>query len=309
MSAAIATTSSDLVTYSREQLDLIKSTLTDGLSDNEFALFIEVAKRTGLDPFRKQIYAIKRGVRMTIMTGIDGFRVLAQRSGAYEGQTPHEWCGKDGIWKDVWLEAGPPAAARVGIYRRGFKAPLYAVAKYSSYAAQNLWQKMPEVMLSKVAEALAIRRAFPEDVSGLYTDDEMDQATAPAPRIDVTSDGEVVEAPRLAAPAESEQVDPAKLCEQRKRELIMHANDTSMTDFRRTLQLIATDSKAHRLTLEQTAQLRDLSKQIKIGIQAGIEAAELAKARADSPTPMDLGDDFPPEPVGKPAKNAEDLVF
>jgi phage recombination protein Bet len=162
--------------FSREQLELLKTSFGSPLSAGELSYFVEVCKRTGLDPFRKQIYAIKRGGRMTIQTGIDGFRTIASRSGIYEGQAPTQWCGKDGVWRDVWLEPGPPAAARVGVYRRGFREPLYAVARFASYAQEAQWKSMPDVMIAKCAEALALRRAFPEDVSGLYVHEEMQQA-------------------------------------------------------------------------------------------------------------------------------------
>lgn len=161
-----------------ESLRLLKETLAPGsnLSDAELALYVQVCNRTGLDPFRKQIYAIKRGGRVTHQTGIDGFRVVAQRSGVYEGQTAPQWCGQDGVWKDVWLAKEPPAAARVGVYRRGFREPIVAVARFASYAQDNLWRTMPDVMIAKCAEALALRKAFPEDTSGLYSHEEMEQA-------------------------------------------------------------------------------------------------------------------------------------
>lgn len=165
--------------YSSEKIALIRSTIAPDLTDNELALYVEICKRTGLDPFRRQIYAIKRGGKMTIQTSIDGFRVIAQRSGQYEGQLGPYWCGDDGTWLDVWLSAKPPAAAKVGILRRGWREPLWGVARFASYAQENLWRKMPEVMIAKVAEALAIRKAFPEDVSGLYVAEEMDQAGTP----------------------------------------------------------------------------------------------------------------------------------
>ena len=144
--------------FSREQLDTIKRTVALGTSDVEFRLFIEMCKSSGLDPFRKQIYAIVRGNKMTVQVGIDGLRAIAARSGDYEGQLGPLWCGEDGVWKDCWLSPKPPAAAKVGVLRRGFKEPLWAVARFASYAQQNLWQKMPEVMIAKVAEALACGR-------------------------------------------------------------------------------------------------------------------------------------------------------
>ena len=165
-----------------DQVALVKRTIMpSGSSDDELKLFVGQCNRTGLDPFSRQIYALKMGGRISTMVGIDGFRIIAERSGVYAGQQGPWWCGDDGKWVDVWVDGKPPLAARVGILRSDFAEPLYAVARLSSYSTgQNLWKKMPELMIAKVAEALALRRAFPHDLSGLYTADEMDQAAPPA---------------------------------------------------------------------------------------------------------------------------------
>lgn len=191
---------------SQEQIDVIKNTVAKGCTDAELSLFVQVCNRTGLDPFAKQVYAIRRKQwsqaangyveQMTIQTAIDGFRVIAERSRKYQGQTEPQWCGPDGAWKDIWLDKAPPAAGRIGVYRAGFREPIYAVARFDSYAQRNRegkltgqWTTMPDVMIAKCAEALALRKAFPHDLSGLYTKEELDQASNP-PLRDVTTDDE-----------------------------------------------------------------------------------------------------------------------
>lgn len=165
-----------LVTFTDEQVGIIKQVIAPDVSDAELQVFIAACRRTGLDPFSKQIYAVKRKGRMTIQTAIDGYRVIAERNPEYAGQVGPWWCGPDGEWKDVWLQATNPTAAKVGVLRRGFAEPVFAVALWREYAQENLWKTMPTLMLAKCAEALALRRAFPNDLSGIYTAEEMSQA-------------------------------------------------------------------------------------------------------------------------------------
>ncbi|NIH70514.1 phage recombination protein Bet [Auritidibacter ignavus] len=149
----------------------------------DIQVFFHQAKATGLDPFKREIYMITRKGRPTIQTGIDGFYKIADRvsraTGGTWGITETLWCGQDGQWVDVWLQSGPPAAAKVTVERNGAK--FTTVAVFSEYQAEGpLWQKMPARMIAKCAEALAIRKAFPDSLSGLYTSEEMEQADNPA---------------------------------------------------------------------------------------------------------------------------------
>lgn len=164
------------IAWSDEQKQLIKSTIAPGCTNDELRLFAYHCQRTGLDPFSKQIYAIKRGNKMTVQAGIDGLRAIAERTGELDG-CQRFWCGEDGEWKEVWLAAGPPAAAKCVINRKGCSHPFVGVAPFRDYnAGQGLWTKMPSVMIGKVAEAQALRSGFPADLSGLYSSEEMDQA-------------------------------------------------------------------------------------------------------------------------------------
>lgn len=193
---------------SSDQVALIKRTIAKGCSDDELALFVQTAKRLGLDPFARQIFAVKRWDReagrevMAIQVSIDGFRLIAERTGRYQGQTAPQWCGDDGMWREVWLENDPPSAARVGIHRDGFVEPLYRVARFASYAQRKkdgspnrMWSTMPDVMIAKCAEALALRAAFPNDLAGVYSPDEMAQAEdlGPATPSSMREDPEVRE--------------------------------------------------------------------------------------------------------------------
>jgi phage recombination protein Bet len=166
--------------------------------------FAQTVQRTQLDPIARQIYCIERGGRYTIQVSIDGARLVAQRSGQYEGQTATEWTSDGVTWLDVWLSKEPPQASRVGVWRAGFREPVYAVATWDGFAPKSkstgdvtgLWATgLGSHMLAKCAEMLALRKAFPMELSGLYVPEEMDQS---APNKPFTGDVDSNSAPSKA---------------------------------------------------------------------------------------------------------------
>lgn len=182
----------DQTLWSAEQSAVLRqSGIGDDVTAAELAGFLHLCQRTGLDPFSRQIYLIGRKDRkagrvvFTPQTGIDGYRVIAQRvtgqTGGTYGYEDTLWCDAAGRWRDVWLDDAPPAAAKVTVIRNG--ARFSAVARFSEYAQTfpdgnliGLWAKMPAGQIAKCCEALALRKAFPHDLAGVYTAEEMAQA-------------------------------------------------------------------------------------------------------------------------------------
>jgi phage recombination protein Bet len=190
MNAIAKVGSGAVAQYTPDQIELIKRTICKGGTDDELQLFMYQCARTGLDALARQIYAVKRWDSqqnrevMGVQVSIDGFRLVAERSGHYAGQLGPFWCGEDGNWQDVWLSSKSPSAARVGVLRDDFKEPCWGVARFDAYASKKkggdltlMWATKGDIMIAKCAEALALRKAFPQELSGLYTSDEMEQAT------------------------------------------------------------------------------------------------------------------------------------
>lgn len=169
-----------------EKLELIKKTVAKGTTDLELELFLHACKRTGLDPLMKQIYAIKRRNNktgqedMSIQTGIDGYRLIADRTGHYAGSDEPQYMIAEDGWPDV---------ATVTVYKMigGQRCPFGASARWKEYCQESspMWKKMPFLMLGKCAEALALRKAFPAELSGVYTHEEMMQADSEPTRAEV----------------------------------------------------------------------------------------------------------------------------
>ena len=159
------------LTLAGDQLDLIKRTVAKETTDDELQLFLYTCRRTGLDPLTKQIHCVKRKGQMAIQTGIDGYRVVADRTGKYAGNDD-----------PIFDSEERPRKATVTVYKivDGQRCAFSATARWDQYfpgdAQGFMWKKMPHLMLGKCAEALALRKAFPQSLSGIYTHEEMEQA-------------------------------------------------------------------------------------------------------------------------------------
>lgn len=157
--------------FSESQIELIKNHICKGASNEELAYFIQVCKKTGLDPFSKQIYSVPRGGQRTIQVGIDGLRLIADRTGRYiPGREPTYTYDKNGN-----LEAATAYVKKLA--KDGTWHECASTAYWSEFnAGQGLWKKMPRTMLAKCAEAACLRKCFPGEMSGIYAEDEMHQA-------------------------------------------------------------------------------------------------------------------------------------
>lgn len=164
--------------FDYRQVELLKRTIAKGATDDELALFLGQCRRTGLDPFAKQIYLVKRWDSkkqqevMAIQVGIDGYRLIADRTGKYSGNDD-----------PIFDSEAEPKKATVTVYKNidGARCAFTATARWEQYYPGEkqgfMWKRMPHLMLGKCAEALALRKAFPAELSGLYIAEELDQIT------------------------------------------------------------------------------------------------------------------------------------
>lgn len=177
---------------------LVFGTVAKGLSPADQALFEAVCLSSGLDPLRKEVYAVVRGGRMSIQTGIDGYLKLANQTKELDGMEVLFYDAEGGE-SEVWLSPKPPAACLVRVYRKGCAHPFVASCRFEAYTQGNqMWKKFPETMLAKATTTLALRRAFADVIAGIASADEMDQAEMAAP--EALAQGTPVAPPVQAAP-------------------------------------------------------------------------------------------------------------
>jgi phage recombination protein Bet len=173
MTDALALAPSPAPVVTRDQLELIKRTVAVGATDAELELFLFDCQRRGVHPLHRLIHFTKRGGRYTPITSIDFLRGRAHDTG--------EMAGSD---DPVFDKDARTATVTVHRITRGTRYPYTATARYNEYVPDPgpngrgdvMWKRMPHVMLGKCAEALALRKAFPQQLGGLYVKEELEQA-------------------------------------------------------------------------------------------------------------------------------------
>lgn len=190
--------------------NVIKQSINPDMSDAEFIYFFEFCKRRGLDPLT-DVYPVSRWDKklgknkVVFQCGIDSYRKIATRTGDY-ASSKIEFCGDDGIWKDVWVSEKPPIAAKCTVIRKSSNMETYRVALFREYVQKfrdkngneyvsDFWQRMPCTMIAKCAESLALRATFPEELGDIYTREEMMQADND--RTQKLKSSQVVEVPAI----------------------------------------------------------------------------------------------------------------
>src|SRR5690625_2501997 len=222
-------------TWSGEQRKALEHIGVDQATDEDLAVFFHVVKRTGLDPFARQIHMIPRVAKQfdratnqwvkktthTIQTGIDGYRLIARRAADRAAEqmeiSAPEWAHEDGSWRPVWSSAwGHPLGARVTVTRGGAK--FTGVALFEEYrqtkrdgTLTSMWAQRPAGQIAKCAEALALRMAYPQDMAHIYVEDEMHQATNPPRPEQAASEPMTREDFAPAAPAGGEDIVDAEV--------------------------------------------------------------------------------------------------
>ena len=189
--------------YEAAKIELVKDTIARGATDDELMLFLHLAQRSGLDPFSRQIYLIERRANVNgewkttrqPQTGIDGLRLIADRTDRYAP-------GREPSFTYDAAGALLTATAYVKKFVHGEWHEVAATAHYDEYVQRKkdgqpnqMWGEKPHIMLAKCAEALALRRAFPAEMSGLYTADEIraDESAQAAVSVVNVATGEIVD--------------------------------------------------------------------------------------------------------------------
>lgn len=143
-----------------EVVATIKQTVAKGATDAQLRMFLEVCKRTGLDPFLKEIwYVPEKGI---VMAGRDGYLRVANEDPNFDGMETR-------VFRD---DRKVPVKATCTVWRKDRQHPIVCEAYFSEYVKQSpVWKQYPSAMISKVAEVLALKRSFA--INGVVAEEEI----------------------------------------------------------------------------------------------------------------------------------------
>lgn len=256
--------------WTPDRINLIRRTVAKDSTDDEFAMFLARAQTTRLDPMARQIHFVKRGGVGVIQVGIDGYRLIADRTGLYAGNDEPIF---------VEDEKGLPTKATITVWKfvGGVRCAFTAAARWSEYVPEGnqgfLWKKMPHTLLGKCAEALALRKAFPQELSGMYTDEEMHQADSPETATNTTA--RVLPSTARVLPAATSA--PAKPVPVRTRESLLASWDKLFTEAKDAGVL-------HGLSIDPTDQLDEMAATCQ-KLYVLLATEKRRQAAANKPTP------------------------
>lgn len=300
------------LTFTAEQSRMIRDTFANGASEAEFLPLMEVAKARKLNPLLRQIHFVKRWDSgkhrevWAVQVSIDGLRAIAERTGRYAGQDEPEF---------VEGPEGRPVSCKVRVYRKDWTRPAVGVAFWSEFVQTTrdkqtgkerpnaMWGRMPHLMLAKVAEALAIRKAFPEDTSGLYTGDEIPATETVAEEVRAEPQRQPEKpAPQLAAvsdDARSELPEALELFLSRVAEIDLPGE--GVAGWMKHREALGALDAQHRERAWKAlcAKVEEVGKMKNARVWLKKAIAEEDARRGNAPTPSD---DPPPDGTTTPAK-------
>jgi phage recombination protein Bet len=170
----------DAPVWNEEQVALVKRTVAKDATNDELKMFMHLSGKYNLDPFAKEIWFLKMGGTPTITTSRDGYLKIANEHPAFDGLASDVVYAKDSFSKTPdgvshtygVGDRGAILGAYALIFRKDRKFPIYVFAPMKDYQKpSNIWKTYPHAMILKVAEAMALKRAF--SLSGLVTVEEL----------------------------------------------------------------------------------------------------------------------------------------
>jgi phage recombination protein Bet len=170
----------DAPVWNEEQVALVKRTVAKDATNDELKMFMHLSGKYNLDPFAKEIWFLKMGGTPTITTSRDGYLKIANEHPAFDGLASDVVYAKDSFSKTPEGvnhtygvgDRGAILGAYALIFRKDRKFPIYVFAPMKDYQKpSNIWKTYPHAMILKVAEAMALKRAF--SLSGLVTVEEL----------------------------------------------------------------------------------------------------------------------------------------